>query len=67
MPLSVRGGSAEFDYPVRDYRAVPSRFFHNRVQIVYGDCVAQLFGGESSKTLILRNEAHAKSQRRCSS
>ena len=57
-------GAPSLDYPARDYRAVPSRFFHNALQIVYGDCVAQLFGGESSKTLILRNEAHAESQRR---
>jgi len=57
-------GAPRLDYPVRDYRAVPARFFHNAVQIVYADCVAQLFGGESTKTLILRNEAHAESQRR---
>ena len=57
-------GAARLDYPARDYRAVPARFFHNAVQIVYADCVAQLFGGESTKTLILRNEAHAESQRR---
>ena len=57
-------GAPSLDYPARDYRAVPSRFFHNALQIVYGDCVAQLFGGESSKTLILRNEAHAELQRR---
>ena len=57
-------GAPRLDYPAQDYRAVPSRFFHNAVQIVYGDCVAQLFGGESAKTLILRNEAHADSQRR---
>ena len=67
MPLSMRGGAPRLDYPARDYRAVPSRFFHNALQIVYGDCVAQLFGGESSKTLILRNEAHAESSAGCSS
>ena len=57
-------GAPKLDYPARDYRAVPSRFFHNAVQIVYADCVAQLFGGDDTKTLILRNEAHAESQRR---
>ena len=57
-------GMPRFDYPARDYRAIPSRFFHNALQIVFGDCVAQLFGGENTKTLILRNEAHAESQRR---
>ncbi len=34
----------------RDYRAVPSRFFHNAVQVVYADCVAQHFGGESTRS-----------------
>jgi hypothetical protein len=57
-------GAPRLDYPARDYRAVPARFFHNALQIVYGDCVAQLFGGEAVKVLILRNDAHAESQRR---
>jgi hypothetical protein len=52
------------DFPARDYRTVPARFFHNAVQLVFGNCVAQHFGGESSKVLILRHEAHAESQRR---
>jgi hypothetical protein len=52
------------DFAARDYRAVPARFFHNAVQVVFGNCVAQHFGGESTKVLILRHEAHAESQRR---
>ncbi len=55
---------ARLDFPARDYRAMPARFFHNAVQVVYGNSVAQHFGGESTKVLILRNEAHAESLRR---
>ena len=55
---------ARLDFPARDYRTVPARFFHNAVQVVFGHCVAQHFGGESTKVLIIRNEAHAESQRR---
>lgn len=51
------------DFPARDYRAVPARFFHNAVQVVYGEYVAQYFGGGSRKVLILRNAAHAEAQR----
>jgi len=52
------------DFPAGDYRAVPERFFHNAVQVVFANCVAQHFGGESTKVLILRHDAHAESQRR---
>jgi transcriptional regulator with XRE-family HTH domain len=55
---------AQLDFPARDYRAVPERFFHNAVQLVFSNCVAQHFGGESTKVLILRHDAHAESQRR---
>lgn len=52
------------DFPATNYRAVPARFFHNAVQLVFANCVAQHFGGESTKVLILRHDAHAESQRR---
>lgn len=56
-------GAEKLDHPARDYRAVPSRFFHNAVQVVYDDCVAQHIGGENVKVLILKNAEHAEAQR----
>ncbi|MGE3284176.1 MAG: hypothetical protein AB7O13_24795 [Alphaproteobacteria bacterium] len=55
---------ARLDFPPKDYRTVPARFFYNAVQVVFSNCVAQHFGGESTKVLILRHDAHAESQRR---
>ena len=56
-------GTEKLDHAPRNYRAVPSRFFHNAVQVVYGDCVAQAFGGDNKKVLILKNAEHAEAQR----
>jgi len=55
---------ARLDFPAEDYRTVPARFFYNAVQLVFANSVAQHFGGESTKVLILRHQAHAESQRR---
>lgn len=56
-------GTEKLDHPARDYRAIPSRFFHNAVQVVFGDYIAQPFGGDNKKILILKNAEAAAAQR----
>jgi transcriptional regulator with XRE-family HTH domain len=51
------------DFPVEDYRGIPSEFFRNGLQIVYKDSVAMLFNS-LPRVLILKNEELADSIRK---
>lgn len=50
------------DYPPQDYRAIPSRYFRNGLQVIYLDRVATLVD-EQPKVLIVRNATLADTQR----
>lgn len=49
-------------YPLREYRCVPSRFFQNNTQIIYGDKVGSMVGGNKT-AIIIRNAEFAATQR----
>ncbi len=55
-------GAPRLDYPPKDYRAIPSRYFRNGLQVIYLDRVAT-FANEQHKVLIVRNATLADTQR----
>lgn len=47
-----------FDYPVRDYRAIPEQFYTNSVMIIYGDKVA-ILRGTNDAVVVVRDSDQA--------
>lgn len=55
--------ATRFDFPLKDYREIPQRFFYNTVQIIFADRVATLLKQQQS-VLIVRSIELAESMRR---
>ncbi len=49
-------------YPLREYRWVPRRYFQNNTQVIYGDKVGSMIGG-NQKAVIINNPDYAETQR----
>ena len=49
-------------YPLREYRCVPRRFFQNNTQVIYGNKVGSMIGG-NRKAVIINNVDYAETQR----
>ena len=50
-------------YPLREYRTIPSRFFHNNTQIIYGQKYASMID-ENKKAFIINDFAFTETQRK---
>lgn len=44
--------ATRFDFPLREYRAIPEKFYKNSVMVVYGDNVATLHGTNAAVTVV---------------
>ncbi|QQR68642.1 MAG: helix-turn-helix domain-containing protein [Alphaproteobacteria bacterium] len=46
-----------------EYRCIPSAFFHNNPQVIYGDKVATMILGNTESAIIIRNRSIAEAHR----
>ena len=58
----IEEGDNYYLYPRREYRTVPKKFFHNNVQVIYGDKYACRMN-ETAKAFIVHDAALAAVQR----
>lgn len=50
-------------YPLKEYRCVPKEYFQNNTQVIYGDKVGSMIGGNKI-ALIINNKNFAETQRK---
>ena len=62
MRQLVEEGNQDIRFPSEEYRYIPSRYFTNRVTLIYEDCVATVTAGESA-IMILRDPVNAARER----
>ncbi len=51
--------AARFDFPVRDYRLIPERYYTNSVMVVFADKVATLSDDNSGTVIVVRDTYQA--------